>query len=213
MTTAKQRITEDDAPVELLVLPVAAGVAPDADQRKFDPSQPRDPNGKWGNGAGDVDLADDDDPDREHEDEPDEYENDRMPAEYTAKYGQVIGSTDFDNTGEWSVAMTDKQHLHVAKGKEDRQVVQPLTPRAARGLSDDVYEVQNGDIEAVINSDTKARIVRSGTDDVSITWANGQRDTFSSDDAFGLQEALSLMADNYQAEFGKRAKPPAEEAS
>lgn len=196
MTTAQQRITLDD-PMDLLVLPVAAGEqADDEDGRKFDPDQPRDPDGKFGDGAGvDVDLPDlDDEEDGDGEvGEEDHYDNDRLPAAYREKYGNVVEQVDVGGDTDLYIAKTDKGGFHIAKGVEDRQVLTELDDEAAGSIAEFAALYAENQPDFHIKVPGTDVTMHSADGGVRLDWADGTNSTLTSDDVDYLVDGLVSM--------------------
>lgn len=168
---------------------------------RFDPNQPRDPDGKWGDGAGvDLDMPDLDEDDEEDDDPDgeDAFDNDRFPAAYTAEYGNVVDEIDV-GAADLFVAVTDKGSFHVARGEADRQVVAELNSAKARSLARQLLLFNDQQPEhPKLNRPTGATLTATGDGGVRIDWKDGSSSDLDDDGAFSMQEILNTFADRVE---------------
>jgi hypothetical protein len=164
---------------------------------RFDPNQPRDPDGKFGDGAGvDVDLPD---PDDEEDDdgevgEEDHYDNDRLPAAYREKYGDVVEQVDVGGGTDLYIAKTDKGGFHIAKGVEDRTVLTKLDDEAAASIAEfaALYAENQPDFHIKVPG-TDVTMHSAGDGGVRLDWADGTSSDLTADDVDYLADGLMSM--------------------
>jgi hypothetical protein len=164
---------------------------------RFDPNQPRDPDGKFGNGAGvDLDVPDlDDEDDEEAEsDAEDHYDNDRLPAAYREKYGDVVEQVDVGGDTDLFIAKTDKGGFHIAKGVEDRTVLTELDDEAAGSIAEfaALYAENQPDFHIKVPG-TEVTMHSAGDGGVRLDWADGTSTDLTSDDVDYLVDGLVSM--------------------
>lgn len=162
-------------------------------ERKFNPDQPRDPDGKFGSGAsGELPGDDQDD---EFDDE-DEFDNDeRFPESYLSRYGYVTHETAV-GADDLFVAITDKGNFHIARGEADRHVVAEMNSVKARAFADLIYRynAEQPPETTVFRPLDGARVSSTGSGGVRIEWADGSSSDLDDEAAFGMQEVLMDMA-------------------
>lgn len=176
---------------------------------RFDPNQPRDPDGKFGNGAGvDVDLPDVDDDDGEEEADPgfgdeDAPDNASLPAAYREKYGDVVEQVDVGGDTDLYIAKTEGGGFHIAKGVEDRTVLTELDDDAAASIAEfaSLYaENQPGFHIKVPGTDVTMH--SAGDGGVRLDWADGTSSTLTSDDVDYLVDGLVSMTPGLEGDDG-----------
>lgn len=182
-------------------------------ERKFDPDQPRDPDGKFGHGPGAPDLQSDGDEDDADSAEQEEYDdldetNDAVPAAYRNQYGKVVAEQGLSNG--IAVSITDKKSLHVADGTEDREVLLEITPWQATSLAGAVDVMSWSDVGQVRkNGATGAVFERLEGDQYAVTWPSGKVSHFDdTEPKWELSEfgsILDQMQGTYTSMFGKNA--------
>jgi hypothetical protein len=161
---------------------------------RFDENQPRDPDGKFGSGAGiNADLPDLDDEEDDAADE-DHYDNDRLPAAYREKYGDVVEQVDIGGDTNLYIAKTDKGGFHIAKGVEDRTVLTELDDEAAGSIVEfaGLYAENQPDFHIKVPS-TDVTMHSAGDGGVRLDWADGSSSDLTSDDVDYLVDGLVSM--------------------
>jgi hypothetical protein len=165
---------------------------------RYDPNQPRDPDGKFGSGGPDVDLPDLDDEDDEEEGdgepgEEDHYDNDRLPAAYREKYGDVVEQVDVGGGTDLYIAKTSKGGFHIAKGVEDRTVLTELDDEAAASIADfaALYVANQPSFHIKVPSTDVT--MHSADGGVRLDWVDGTSSTLTADDVDYLVDGLVSM--------------------
>lgn len=166
---------------------------------RFDPNQPRDPDGKFGDGTGvDLDVPDLDD-DEEDDDEAapdaeDHYDNDRLPAAYREKYGDVVEQVDVGGGTDLFIAKTEGGGFHIAKGVEDRRVLTELDDEAAASIAEfaALYAENQPDFHIKVPG-TDVTMHSAGDGGVRLDWADGTSTDLTSDDVDYLVDGLWSM--------------------
>lgn len=117
---------------------------------------------------------------------------------YRETYGPLVSDNRYEGAGI-SVAEGTKRGVHIAddsQGTLNRRVVQELTTKEARVVSDGVYSVYSGERESFTGAGvTVTPAGRNPTQDgVRVKWADGTESHFDGesgeDEAFQLQEIL-----------------------
>jgi hypothetical protein len=155
--------------------------------------------------------------------EPDEFDNaGRFSSGYRDKYGDVVSESSVGSESRFAVAVTAKKSLHVADdsaGTQDRKVLQELTPKQARAVADDVWDVKQSRGDVTRTNDEAGTTVRGWTEKVElgggetwerfggvdVTWKNGSTSRFSEGryEVSDLSEALGGQAQSFEQQFGR----------
>lgn len=175
---------------------------------RFDPNQPRDPDGKFGDGAG-VDLDVPDLGDDEGDDEEavpaaeDHYDNDRLPAAYREEYGDVVEQVDVGGGTGLFIAKTDKGGFHIARGVEDRQVLTELDDEAAGSIAEfAALYAENQPSFHIKVPGTDVTMHSAGDGGVRLDWADGSSSDLTSDDVDYLVDGLVSMTPGLEGDDG-----------
>lgn len=156
--------------------------------------------GKIADAVDSIDLGDDEEDDYDPDAE-DEFDNaGRFPAEYTAKYGNVVEEIEL-GVGDLFLAKTDKGAFHVAKGEADRTVLADLSDESAGRLAD------MAELFVAAKPPDSMWITVPGTDiamhpaddgGIRLDWADGASTPFTPDDVDILVDALLSIGPGFE---------------